>query len=41
MPLAEFELTIPVFKRAKTCHALNHAAAVNGLDYVITELYLL
>jgi hypothetical protein len=31
MPLAEFEPTIPVFKRAKTFHALDRAATVTGL----------
>jgi hypothetical protein len=30
MPLAGFERTIPVFKRAKTFHALDRAASVNG-----------
>jgi hypothetical protein len=30
MPLAGFELTIPVFKRAKTFHALDRAATVTG-----------
>jgi hypothetical protein len=30
MPLAGFEPTIPVFKRAKTFHALDRAAAVTG-----------
>jgi hypothetical protein len=30
MPLAEFEPTIPVFKRAKTFHALDRAATVTG-----------
>jgi hypothetical protein len=30
MPLAGFEPTIPVFKRAKTFHALDRAATVTG-----------
>jgi hypothetical protein len=30
MPLAEFEPTIPMFKRAKTFHALDRAATVTG-----------
>jgi hypothetical protein len=30
MPLAGFKLTIPVFKRAKTFHALDRAATVTG-----------
>jgi hypothetical protein len=30
MPLAGFEPTIPVFKRAKAFHALDRAAAVTG-----------
>jgi hypothetical protein len=30
MPLAGFEPTIPVFKRAKTFHALDRAASVTG-----------
>jgi hypothetical protein len=30
MPLAEFEPMIPVFKRAKTFHALDRAATVTG-----------
>jgi hypothetical protein len=36
MPLAGFEPTIPVFKRAKTFHALDRAATVTGsdLDYL-------
>jgi hypothetical protein len=31
MPLAGFEPTIPVLKRAKTFHALERAATVTGL----------
>jgi hypothetical protein len=31
MPLVGFELTIPVFERAKTIHALNRAATVIGM----------
>jgi hypothetical protein len=30
MPLAGFEPTVPVFKRAKTFHALDRAATVTG-----------
>jgi hypothetical protein len=30
MPLAGFEPMIPVFKQAKTVHALDHAATVTG-----------
>jgi hypothetical protein len=30
MPLAGFEPTIPVFKRAKTFHALDRPATVTG-----------
>jgi hypothetical protein len=30
MPLARFEPTIPVFKRAKIFHALDRAATVTG-----------
>jgi hypothetical protein len=40
MPLAGFEPTIPVFKRANTFHALDRAATVTGTasDYgVINE----
>jgi ribosomal protein L34 len=32
MPLAGFEPTIPVFKRAKTFHALDRAATVTGRE---------
>jgi hypothetical protein len=31
MPLAGFEPTIPVFKRAKTFHAFDRAATVTGV----------
>jgi hypothetical protein len=31
MPLAGFELTIPVFKRTKTFYALDRAATVTGI----------
>jgi hypothetical protein len=31
MPLSGFEPTIPVFKRAKTFHALDRAATVTGI----------
>jgi hypothetical protein len=30
MPLVGFELTIPVFERAKTVHTLDRAATVTG-----------
>jgi hypothetical protein len=33
MPLAGFEPTIPVYKRSKTFHALDHAATVTGKEY--------
>jgi hypothetical protein len=43
MPLAGFELTIPVFERAKTLHALDRAATVTGLystcSYVSVKSY--
>jgi hypothetical protein len=32
MPLAGFEPTIPVFKRAKTSNVLDRAATVTGTD---------
>jgi hypothetical protein len=32
MPLAGFEPTMPVFERAKTCHALDRADTVTGLQ---------
>jgi hypothetical protein len=34
MPLAGFEPTIPVFKRAKTFHALDRAATVTGTNVI-------
>jgi hypothetical protein len=44
MPLAGFEPTTPVFKRAKTFHALDRAATVTGtwldnLLYIFRVLY--
>jgi hypothetical protein len=36
MPLAGFEPTIPVFKRAKTFHALDRAASVTGIQRTYT-----
>jgi hypothetical protein len=33
MPLVGFELTMPVFERAKTDHALDRAASVIGEGY--------
>jgi hypothetical protein len=40
MPLAAFEPTNPVFKRAKTFHALDRAATVTGtyIELQITKL---
>jgi hypothetical protein len=35
MPLAGFEPTIPVFKRAKTFHALDRAATVTYTSYIM------
>jgi hypothetical protein len=35
MPLAGFEPTIPVFKRAKTFHALDREATVTGQPHMI------
>jgi hypothetical protein len=40
MPLAGFEPTIPVFKRAKTFHALDRAATVTGNRVDVTPPYL-
>jgi hypothetical protein len=39
MPRMGFEPTIPVFERAKTVHALDHAATVIGDRYVREENY--
>jgi shikimate 5-dehydrogenase len=38
MPLAGFEPTIPVFKRAMTFHALDPAATVTGSMNIYKEL---
>jgi hypothetical protein len=38
MPLAGFETTIPVFKRAKTFHALDRAATVTGCVTIYNPL---
>jgi hypothetical protein len=38
MPRVGFELTIPVFEREKTVHALDRAATVIGYDKVIPGL---
>jgi hypothetical protein len=38
MPLAGFKPTIPVFKRAKTFHALDRAATVTGRRTIYTQL---
>jgi hypothetical protein len=37
MPLAGFEPTIPVFKRAKTFHALDRAATVIGTERLLAS----
>jgi hypothetical protein len=37
MPLAGFEPTIPVLKRAKTFHALDGAATVAGCTYALSQ----
>jgi hypothetical protein len=39
MPLAGSEPTISVFKRAKTFHALDRAAAVTGLKLLYYYIY--
>jgi hypothetical protein len=44
MPLAGFEPTIPVFKRANTFHVLDRAATVTGIfifTHLLVELLLL
>jgi hypothetical protein len=41
MPLARFEPTIPVFKRAKTFRALDRAATVTGGVEQLLEYKLL
>jgi hypothetical protein len=38
MPLVGFVPTIPVFKRAKTFHALDRAATVTGNLYVYLDI---
>jgi hypothetical protein len=38
MPQAGFELMIPMFRRAKTVHALNSAAAMIGTHINIPEI---
>jgi hypothetical protein len=38
MPQVGFEPTVPVFERAKTVHALDHAATVLGSYYRLQEL---
>jgi hypothetical protein len=46
MPQVGFELTIPVFERAKTVHALDRAATVIGvarhrlINYISTQMEL-
>jgi hypothetical protein len=37
MPLEGFESTIPVFKRAKTFHALDHSANVTGITHITLQ----
>jgi hypothetical protein len=39
MPVAGFEPTNPVFKRAKTVHALDRAATVTGSHHIYTFSY--
>jgi hypothetical protein len=39
MPLAEFEPTIPVFKRVKTFHALDRVATVTGNLFIYFRKY--
>jgi hypothetical protein len=41
MPQVGFESTIPVFERAKTVHASDHAAPVIGIGAVLQFPYLL
>jgi hypothetical protein len=42
MPLAGFEPTIPVFKRAKTFHALDRVATVTGpCVFLVSEMFSL
>jgi hypothetical protein len=41
MPPMGFEPTIPVFERAKTVHALDHAATVIGIETCISCKYIL
>jgi hypothetical protein len=36
MPRVGFEPTIPVFERAKAVHALDHAATVIGIRWLIS-----
>jgi hypothetical protein len=38
MPVAGFEPTIPVFKRAKTFHALDRAAAVTCMQKYLLNI---
>jgi hypothetical protein len=40
MPWVEFELTIPVFKRAKTFHALDREGTVIGNDTFNSSEYV-
>jgi hypothetical protein len=39
MPLAGLEPTIPVFKRAKTFHALDRAVTVTGITCIYQEKF--
>jgi hypothetical protein len=38
MPQVKFEPTIPVFEQAKTVHALDRAASVLGMIFIIFGL---
>jgi hypothetical protein len=38
MSLAGFETTVPVFKRAKTIHALDRAATVTGIMILLVAV---
>jgi hypothetical protein len=40
MPLAGFEPMVPVFKRAKTFHALDRTATVTGMIYIYIYIYI-
>jgi hypothetical protein len=40
MPRVGFELPTPAFKRAKTVHALDRAATVNGIKIMLIINYI-